>query len=297
MMSDEDSRSGSGGVLAQGFVRDMGGVPLDRSKKGAGLRHKFSKGEDEQLKKLVAMHGENNWVVVAGEMNNRTPRQCRERYKNYLSPLIKNGPWTPEEEQLLERKVKECGPRWAKIALCFEHRSDVNVKNHWTAMSNRQMKDHQSVEVVDSIAAMDRSARQIGMVPEMGMYYQNQYAPPQYPMQQQAPMYGYAPMRMMPQTYQMAPQPQIPRMVPTPPPPSPPKVAHQQVHTRIEMPVPSVFVPEREVETKFVPETGVREMEPAQPEFPGENTEREEWEYGDTSFLYDNADDTSWTFW
>lgn len=110
-------------------------------KSAGAIRHKFTKAEDELLKSLVEKYGETNWVVISSQMKTRSPRQCRERYKNYLSPKIKNGPWTPEEEELLIQKVKELGQRWANIALYFEPRSDVNVKNHWTAMMNRQAKE------------------------------------------------------------------------------------------------------------------------------------------------------------
>jgi len=112
-------------------------------KGNSSQRHKFSKAEDELLRKLVEKYGETNWTVVAAHMKTRTPRQCRERFKNYLSTKIRNDPWTIEEETLLEEKVKELGPRWAKIALFFESRSDVNVKNHWTALLNRQMREKQ----------------------------------------------------------------------------------------------------------------------------------------------------------
>jgi hypothetical protein len=70
-------------------------------------------------------------------MNRRNARQCRERYKNYLSPNYRNTPWSPDEEHLLAQKVKELGQKWSAIAKFFEARSDVNVKNHWAAMVTR----------------------------------------------------------------------------------------------------------------------------------------------------------------
>lgn len=97
-----------------------------------GLRHKFTKEEDQKLKQIVAELGENAWPKVAARMGNRTSRQCRERYKNYLADSAKNEPWTPEEEELLEAKFNKYGPRWSLIATFFETRSDANVKNHWT---------------------------------------------------------------------------------------------------------------------------------------------------------------------
>lgn len=114
----------------------------NKSKMSGSMRHKFSKEEDEKLKKIVLQHGEGNWSTIATFMTNRTARQCRERYKNYLSPRIKNEPWTHDEEKILEQKYAEFGPKWAKIALFFESRSDVNVKNHWSAMVKRRNKEH-----------------------------------------------------------------------------------------------------------------------------------------------------------
>jgi hypothetical protein len=109
----------------------------EKAPKGARWRNKFSKGEDDVLRQLVSEHGDNNWPTVAAKMKNRTARQCRERYNNYLSPRITNGPWTPEEDQLLAAKFAELNNSWAKIARCFDHRSDVNVKNRWTTLQSR----------------------------------------------------------------------------------------------------------------------------------------------------------------
>lgn len=103
---------------------------------------KFSEAEDNQLKRLVRQSGcDVNWKLIAEAMGNgRSSRQCRERYRNYLSPKLKNGPWTPEEEILLEEKYQIFGPKWSKMAKFFKGRSDVNLKNHWVSMLNRKSK-------------------------------------------------------------------------------------------------------------------------------------------------------------
>ena len=209
----------------------MGVWPVVEKPSGS-IRHKFTKAEDELLKSLVEKYGESNWVAVSAQMKTRSPRQCRERYKNYLSPKIKNGPWTPEEEELLVQKVKELGQRWANIALFFEPRSDVNVKNHWTAMMNRQARERNAMLkknfagmipdknfnfntnqrglnaqqqyflAQQQMAAAAAVAAQFGQNFTMGMMPQNQ----QYPMQQPPPMPPPPPPPMQPQ--QMVPTPQ-----------------------------------------------------------------------------------------
>jgi hypothetical protein len=103
----------------------------------SGARHKFLKAEDDLLRTLVEKYGEADWNIVSSFMSRRNARQCRERYKNYLSPNFRNTPWTEQEEDLLTQKVREFGPKWSLIAKGFDGRSDVNVKNHWAAMAIR----------------------------------------------------------------------------------------------------------------------------------------------------------------
>ena len=103
-------------------------------------RTKFSKEEDEKLIKLVEELGNYDWNTISSRMNGRTPRQCRERYRNYLAPSLVNGPWTTEEDALLIQKFAQYGPRWATFVQYFKNRSDVNIKNHWSSISHRIAK-------------------------------------------------------------------------------------------------------------------------------------------------------------
>jgi hypothetical protein len=112
-------------------------TPCFKDFKMSASRHKFLKAEDDLLRCLVDKYGEANWNVISSFMNRRNARQCRERYKNYLSPQFRNTPWTPAEDELLVSKVREIGQRWSVIAKLFEGRSDVNVKNRWAAIQTR----------------------------------------------------------------------------------------------------------------------------------------------------------------
>lgn len=97
-------------------------------------RRLFSKEEDEKIRELVRVYGTKSWGRVSNEMRRRTSRQCRERWKNYLDPDVKNGPWAVEEDELLRDYVIQYGTQWAKIAGFFEHRTDTNVKNRWVLL-------------------------------------------------------------------------------------------------------------------------------------------------------------------
>lgn len=106
------------------------------------VRQKFSPEEDQKLKDLVMELGESNWNEVANRIGTRTARQCRERFKNYLSPSIKNDPWTEEDNETLRLKYAEFGPKWSQIAKFFPTRSEVNIKNHWTLLYNKNNREH-----------------------------------------------------------------------------------------------------------------------------------------------------------
>jgi hypothetical protein len=118
----------------------MMGIPdsCASSKKPAGpCRLKFTEDEDIRLRALVSELGEANWSDISRQLGTRSARQCRERFKNYLSPNLKNEPWTDAEDKLLTEKFKDLGPKWSMMVSFFPTRSEVNLKNRWTQLSNR----------------------------------------------------------------------------------------------------------------------------------------------------------------
>lgn len=111
-----------------------------KNDKKKSSRQMFTPKEDKQLIELVKEYGDRNWRVISKKMENRTTRQCRERYRNYLSPNLTNGPWTAEEDLLLEQKYVELGPKWAAISQFFKNRSDVNIKNRWASNRHKALR-------------------------------------------------------------------------------------------------------------------------------------------------------------
>jgi hypothetical protein len=104
-------------------------------------RQKFSVQEDEQLRALVNELGIDSWTEVASRLGTRSARQCRERFKNYLSPNLRNGQWSEEEDRLLAEKFNEFGAKWSIIVGFFPSRSEVNLKNRWTQLQNHSTHD------------------------------------------------------------------------------------------------------------------------------------------------------------
>jgi hypothetical protein len=56
---------------------------------------------------------------------------------NYINPNLEHSPLKPEEEQLLEEKFAEHGPRWQIISSFFPGRGKNFLKNHWISKHKR----------------------------------------------------------------------------------------------------------------------------------------------------------------
>ena len=112
-----------------------------RTKELLPSRTKFSPEEDARLKALVEQHGTADWAKIALALGGRTARQCRERYKNFLHPTLVNGPWTPEEDELLIRLYHQYGPNWVAMHRGhFPTRSNNNIKNHWAILAPQLLR-------------------------------------------------------------------------------------------------------------------------------------------------------------
>lgn len=116
-------------------------------------KSKFTIDEDRKLISLVNQFGENNWGSIALYMNGRNIRQCRERWKHYLSPEVSNSPWTEMEDILLHQKYAEYGPKWKKIAEFFPNRTYINIKNRFLLKKRHDERiSSQIVEISSELA-------------------------------------------------------------------------------------------------------------------------------------------------
>lgn len=123
------------------------------------VRSKFTKTEDKELTKLVSRYGTNDWHGIADNLPGRNARQCKDRWFNYLSPNVSNGPWSSHEDELLIEKQAEYGAKWRQIAACFPSRTDVSVKNRWRLLQ-RAAKRETRLRSRTSQPMMTRSSEQ-----------------------------------------------------------------------------------------------------------------------------------------
>jgi hypothetical protein len=122
---------------------------------GRYVKVKFTPEEDARLLELVREYGPKEWITVASLMQTRNPRQCRERYNNYMDPNLRHDGWTAEEDALLDEKYREIGPKWNSIGKAFANRSDNALRNRWMMMNRRQTRgdspDYRSPETPKKI--------------------------------------------------------------------------------------------------------------------------------------------------
>lgn len=127
-------------------------MPKDSGEKITGKTKKFkhqkwTAAEDAQLYKLLMGQYAVNWDNIAKLMYNKNARQCKDRWNYYLSPSVNNGDWTPEDDMLLNQKVKELGTKWKEISTYFVGRTNTNCKNRWLAMQREKIKNRTRDEI------------------------------------------------------------------------------------------------------------------------------------------------------
>jgi hypothetical protein len=105
-------------------------------------RRKFTPDEDDLLRNLVTQIGKSDWATIAQHFPNRTSRQCRDRWKHYVSPEVVTGHWSEADESLLLSKVNEFGPKWSTIAQFFPGRTDIGIKNRYISITGQKAKDY-----------------------------------------------------------------------------------------------------------------------------------------------------------
>ncbi|XP_029351988.1 transcriptional activator Myb isoform X3 [Echeneis naucrates] len=128
----------------------------DGSLAKSGKRHlgktRWTREEDEKLKKLVEVHGSEDWKLIASLLTNRTDVQCQHRWQKVLNPELIKGPWTKEEDQRVIELVQKYGAkRWSVIAKHLKGRIGKQCRERWHNHLNPEVKKTSWTEEEDRI--------------------------------------------------------------------------------------------------------------------------------------------------
>jgi len=112
--------------------------PLSKSKKRV-RRDLWKPNEDHMLLALIEVYGF-KWTLIGKEIGDRSGKQVRDRYMNYLRPGITgNNHWTDEEDEQFISLYYQFGNKWSQIAKYLPGRSECQVKNRFHAYIKDQL--------------------------------------------------------------------------------------------------------------------------------------------------------------
>ncbi|KAM7395515.1 hypothetical protein PAMA_007000 [Pampus argenteus] len=133
------------------YEHDYDGALAKTGKRHLG-KTRWTREEDENLKKLVELHGSEDWKLIANLLTNRTDVQCQHRWQKVLNPELIKGPWTKEEDQRVIELVQKYGAkRWSVIAKHLKGRIGKQCRERWHNHLNPEVKKTSWTEEEDRI--------------------------------------------------------------------------------------------------------------------------------------------------
>jgi len=96
---------------------------------------RWSKEEDIQLTLMVNFFGR-SWNMIAKIMKNRSNKQIKSRYDEYIRPDLIKTPFSKEEDLLILELYNKFSNQWAKFQKYMPNRSQRKIKLRYEALLN-----------------------------------------------------------------------------------------------------------------------------------------------------------------
>jgi hypothetical protein len=109
----------------------------------------FTADDDIKLLSIINENGKDDWNLVSRIMENKSKRQCKDRWRNYLDPSLNKATFTDDENDLIRKKVAELGFRWKCISKFFHNRTDAMIRNQYKSLSHMQRDDVEMLNMKD----------------------------------------------------------------------------------------------------------------------------------------------------
>ena len=120
---------------------------------------KFTNEEDNLIKKYVEIYGEKNWKRIENFIPNRTKKQIRERYINYIKIDNKNFIWNKDlEKKLIEYYLLYNGS-WVKISKIFNVSENI-LKNRFYSLLRQMIHKLQKTNVLKNSIELNEINKQ-----------------------------------------------------------------------------------------------------------------------------------------
>ncbi|XP_076889089.1 transcription factor MYB44-like [Bidens hawaiensis] len=114
------------------------------------VRYHWTREEDEILRELVELHAPNkDWQLISQSIPGRTPKSCRTRWSNQISPQVTHRAFTPDEDRVIFLVHDNIGKKWARIAQFLPGRTANLVRNNWKYKMKRKYSSMMNKEFND----------------------------------------------------------------------------------------------------------------------------------------------------
>lgn len=122
---------------------------------------KWSSEEDHRLLNLVNVYNK-NWAQISKDFIDRSPKQIRDRYLNFLSPELKKIDFSKQEDNEIINLVNQLGKKWVLISKRIQGRSSYSIKNRYNTLSARiKQENPRSNTIMTTSATLSVSTLQI----------------------------------------------------------------------------------------------------------------------------------------